>query len=75
MRLIYDPESDAAFIYFTDGIGKPEIARTDLCDIALDQGAVIAMFDSEDRLAGLEILGAANLLGEDVLRSPGTSET
>ena len=42
--------------------------RNHTCDIELSEGSVILDFDADDKLLGIEILGASRLLPEDMLK-------
>ena len=64
MKLTHDPDADAASIYF--GTGSAE-TRTEPCDFEIVEGAVIGLFDGDDRLVGFEILGASRLLSAETL--------
>jgi uncharacterized protein YuzE len=66
-RITYDAEANAAFIYLKREIGPGEVARTHMCDVQVDQGAIILSFDPAGVLIGIEILGAAKLLPPEVL--------
>jgi uncharacterized protein YuzE len=66
-RVTYDPEANAAFIYLKKAIGPGEVARTHMCDVQVEQGAIILSFDSVGMLVGIEILGATKLLSPEVL--------
>jgi len=53
MRISYDPEADALYIYLVEGTHECRVVRlTD--DIALD-------FTEGEKLAGIEVLGASHL--------------
>lgn len=53
MKVTYDPEADALYIYLIEGARECRVVRlTD--DIALD-------FTEGERLAGIEVLGASRL--------------
>jgi uncharacterized protein YuzE len=67
MRLTYDADADAAFLYFVGNSSTEQSSRTEMCDVEFDKGAVILLFDVDDRLMGLEILGASRLLSAEVL--------
>ena len=67
MRLTYDRSTDAAYLYFAHTIEPGEIAHGHVCDIEIQEGAVIMQFDVEDRLLGIEILGASKILRRSVL--------
>jgi uncharacterized protein YuzE len=67
MRLTYDPDADAAFIYIVDSIGPSEVTQTRMVDVAMREAAVIAHFDSATQLLGIEILGASRALRPEVI--------
>jgi len=53
MRITYDPEADAVYIYLLEGKHECRVVRlTD--DIALD-------FTEGEKLVGIEVLGASHL--------------
>lgn len=68
VRITFDSESDAAFIYLVPDIGPGEVAHTHMCDLEIQEGAIILDFDADDRLLGVEVLGATKLLPAAVLR-------
>jgi uncharacterized protein YuzE len=68
MRLIYDPEADAANIKLIDPIQPGGVARSVICDDdALTDCAIILDFDAADRLIAIEVLGASKLLPSELL--------
>jgi uncharacterized protein YuzE len=67
VRITFDTEADAAFIYLNDAIPPGGAARSHMCDVELDEGAVILLFSPEDQLVGLEVLGASRVLPQEVL--------
>ena len=78
MRITYDPDADAAFIYLVDSIQNGQVAQSHMCDLEIREGAVILAMDQQQRLLGIEILGAAKLLPQVVLEQsehPGASAT
>lgn len=62
MRVTYDPEADAAFIYLVPSIGFGEASKSKLCDIGLKQTAVSLSLDDEGLILGIEILGVSRAL-------------
>jgi uncharacterized protein YuzE len=50
-----------------DGSLAGEIAHSEILDAELKNASVIVDFDSDDRLLGIEILGARRLLRSEVL--------
>lgn len=69
MRLTYDPDADAAFVYLVDQIGAGGAPRSMMCDLEIEQGAVILLFNEDEELVALEVLGASRLLPEEILKS------
>jgi uncharacterized protein YuzE len=67
MRVTYDAESDAAFIYLVPSIGPGEAVRSRVCRTDLEGAAVIAVFDEHEHLLGIEILGASRALTDEGL--------
>ncbi len=67
MRLTFDPDADAAFVYLLPEIGPGEVAHTHMCDVEFDEGAIILAFDDQDRLLGVEVVGATKVLPPRVL--------
>lgn len=67
MRVTFDPEANAAYIYLKDQIPSGGVARSEFCDIELSGGPVFLQFDSDGRLIGIEILGAKELLPPETL--------
>ncbi len=61
MKIHYDKEADALYIEFS-ALEPGTAENRDLSD------DIIANFGPDGRLAGLEILGANTLLGEEGLR-------
>lgn len=42
-----------AFLNLTGSEPTKGVARTEMCDLEIDEGAVILLFDANDRLMGL----------------------
>lgn len=68
MRVTYDAEADAAYIYLTDGVSAGRVARTCPCDPQEVGGMVSLDFDSVGRLIGIEVMDAARLLPPEALQ-------
>jgi uncharacterized protein YuzE len=62
LRMTYDPDADAAYIYVTDPIGPGEAAQTAMLDRYFDSASVHVDLDSDNRLLGIELLGVSHLL-------------
>ncbi|MEU5852634.1 DUF2283 domain-containing protein [Saccharopolyspora shandongensis] len=74
MRITYDPEVDAAYIYLTDVELEPGIDTIPL--EAPDGSAMVNMDWKDGKIVGLEVLDASILLHPDLLAqatSPGRS--
>jgi uncharacterized protein YuzE len=71
MKLIYDPDADAASIYLVDSIQPGGTARSHVCDVELMDCSVILDFDATDKLIGIELLGASKLLPSVLLEDNG----
>lgn len=75
VKLAYDAAADAAYLLLVDEILPGEAPRLLICDLEIKDGAVILLLNENDRLLGLEILGASRLLLAEVLESaPATSK-
>jgi uncharacterized protein YuzE len=62
MKLEYDKEADAAYVYFEYPIKDGQAKRTQ--EIS---GNIIADFDENGKLLGVEILNASKVLSKKVL--------
>jgi len=63
MRLTYDPEADAAYLYLIDRIEGQITETVPAEELGASRfGPVILDFDRDGRLLGLEILGARRSL-------------
>ena len=62
MRLEYDKEVDAGYIYLVDEIKDGEAVKT----IELDPNIVLD-FSKDGKLLGIEVLNASRVLNKDVL--------
>jgi uncharacterized protein YuzE len=69
LRLTYDPQADAAFIYIVEEIAPGEASRSFMCDLEVSEGAVILVTDADQGLLGIEVLGASRLLPASVIAS------
>ena len=68
VRVKYDPEADAAFVYIGDDIPPGGAPESHVCDLEVKNAAVILLLSPDRRLVGLEVLGASRLLPSEVLR-------
>jgi uncharacterized protein YuzE len=62
MRIEYDQEADAAYVYLVDKIKDGEAKKT----IVLNED-IILDFNDKDKLLGIEILNAKKILNEKSL--------
>ena len=62
MRLEYDKEADAGYIYLVDEIKDGEAVKT----IELDSN-IILDFNKDGKLLGIEVLDASKVLNKDIL--------
>lgn len=68
MKVSYDPQVDAAYIYIADEINQGGVARTYPCDPREVGGEINLDFDSNGRLIGIEVLDASRMLPEALLQ-------
>lgn len=62
LRMTYDPDADAAYIYVMDPIGRGEAAQSAVLDHYFDSASVNVDLDDQNRLLGIELLGVSRLL-------------
>ncbi|MBS3151072.1 DUF2283 domain-containing protein [Candidatus Woesearchaeota archaeon] len=63
MKLEYDKEADAAYIYIKYPIKEGEAEKT----IELNEDLIVD-FDKDGKLIGIEILNASRVIGKEVLK-------
>lgn len=68
MKIQYDPVADAAYIRFVSEIQSGGVAKSLTCDPTTIRAMVNLDFDSSGKLLGIEVLGAKQLLPEELLR-------
>ena len=68
MKVTYDKEADAAYIYLKDKIDKGEIKDT----ISMNEN-IILDFDSKKKLIGIEILSASKITPKGSIASMQTA--
>ena len=66
MRITYDEETDAAYIYLVP-IAAGGVAQTYPCDPSEVNGMINLDFDREGRLLGIEVLDASRKLPRAIL--------
>jgi len=62
MKLEYDKDVDAAYIYLVDDLNDGQVTKT----IELNEN-IIFDFDNKGKLLGMEILNASKVLNEKML--------
>lgn len=68
MRITFDPDADAAYIYIVDPIGRGEAATQVFAKSKRIRGGdIILDLDRDGRLLGVEVLGAETLLRPETL--------
>ena len=69
VRVSYDPEADAAYITLIDRELQPgeSAHQSDTIDAPGDRGTLIADFETEGRLLGIEVLAARSVLPVNLL--------
>lgn len=65
MKIEYDKDADAAYIYLADEMTP--VARSYPCDPVAVESIINLDFDATGRLVGIEILGANKKLSRDLL--------
>lgn len=60
MRITYDPEANAAYIYFTDDPLMPGRDSMPLQDVLSERGEMVVMDWKDGKIVGLEVLGASS---------------
>ena len=71
MRITYDQDADAAYIYLVDEIGAGGVAKTVPVDPTEVGGIINLDFDGQGHLVGIEILDASTYLPSDLLGGSG----
>lgn len=66
MIVDYDDDADAASIWFVDGDAR-QVERTEPVDVALEDAAIVLMWDANGRLMGFEVLGASKVMPPSAL--------
>jgi uncharacterized protein YuzE len=66
MRVTYDPEADAAYVYLTDDELEPGRASVP-CDLPDGSAGIVVMDWKDGTIVGLEVLDASKLLRADLL--------
>jgi uncharacterized protein YuzE len=69
MKITYDADADAAYVYLVDSIPTGGVAQTRSAMLELDRAFIAFDFDADGKILGLEILGASRILADGVLRT------
>jgi uncharacterized protein YuzE len=70
MRISFDPEADAAYIYVVDQIDAGDAVRQVMTPVEnSDDPMIVLDFDSEGCLLGIEVLGASHRLRAETLKA------
>lgn len=67
MHVTYDSDADAAYIALKQPIGAGEAVRQQ--NVPISNAEVVLDFDKDDRLLGIEIIGAGAVLPEQALEA------
>jgi len=67
MKITYDPQADAAYIYLKETIAAGEVKKTYLCDPSQVGGMINLDFDVSGVLIGIEVVGARGKLPPELL--------
>jgi uncharacterized protein YuzE len=68
MRLTYDAEVDAAFVYVAEKIGDGEVDHSREVPELAAGTMTLFHFDSQGKVLGIEFVGASKLLPPEALR-------
>ncbi|MEQ4209777.1 DUF2283 domain-containing protein [Actinopolymorpha sp. B9G3] len=69
MRVTYDAEADATYVYLVDEIARGEVANSRVADIPLENAALTVDFDANGRVLGIELLGASRILRPETIQA------
>ncbi|MFD9031965.1 DUF2283 domain-containing protein [Streptomyces sp. NPDC059567] len=58
LRVTYDGQANAAYVYFVDPQTRPRVAHMYPCDPIEVDGMINLDFDKDGRLVGIEVLAA-----------------
>ncbi len=64
MKLVYDKEADAAYIYIAPSIKRKEVKKT----VEINQDVYLD-YDKNGKILGLEILSASKLINKKTIAS------
>jgi uncharacterized protein YuzE len=69
MRLTHDSDADAAYLYLVEEIGRGELAKSRIADIAMENAALTVDFDADGRVLGIEVLDASRVLRRETIQA------
>jgi len=78
VRVTYDPQADAGYVYLREiesGGAKHTVPLDDLDSRVEAAGNLILDFDGEERLIGIEVLNASEVLPPELLRDAAPPES
>ena len=67
MRVTYDGEANAAYVYLQDKISPGAVKRSYVCNHDGLDGEIILDVDENNRLIGIEVLHASNRMPSPLL--------
>jgi len=67
VKVTYDRQANAAYVYFTDPQTRPKVARMYPCDPVEVDGMINLDFDDSGCLVGIEVLAADTKLPQYLL--------
>ena len=69
MKITYDKNANAAYLYIKDEIKQGESYKTYCCDPKEVDGMINLDFDEHGELLGIEVIGANKKLPQEVLKN------
>lgn len=69
VKVTYDTETDAAYIYLKGQIEPGEVKKTYPCDPIEVNGEINLDFDKDGTLIGIEVLDASKMLSKEMLQN------
>ena len=67
MKIVYDADVDAAYIYLAEQIDAGGVARTVMVDAVARDAMINLDFDHDGRLVGIEVMDASKHLPLELL--------
>ncbi|WP_168218638.1 DUF2283 domain-containing protein [Nocardioides eburneiflavus] len=69
MRLTYDSDANAAYVYLVDSTAPGGVAQTRSSMLELELASIDFDLDAEGKVLGIEILGASRVLADETLQA------